>query len=189
MSIITASVWIAVWFFLPAAAANMAPIIAARLPLLKRFNLPLDFGSSWRAVRLFGDHKTWRGLIVGVLVSSATLWLEYRLASHLPYFPLGYKDFGVPTLLPIWLLGPLLGFGALAGDAVKSFFKRRQGMAPGESWFLIDQIDSLLGAMFTSLFVIILPLEIYIAAFILWPLADLLISFVGHKIGLKEAFL
>jgi CDP-2,3-bis-(O-geranylgeranyl)-sn-glycerol synthase len=47
-----------------------------------------------------------------------------------------------------WLsLGFLLGLGAMAGDAAKSFFKRRLGIAPGHPWIPFDQIDFQIGAL------------------------------------------
>lgn len=47
-----------------------------------------------------------------------------------------------------WLsLGLLLGLGAVSGDAVKSFFKRRLGIAPGRPWVPFDQLDFQVGAL------------------------------------------
>ncbi|RMD58557.1 CDP-archaeol synthase, partial [Candidatus Woesearchaeota archaeon] len=44
-------------------------------------------------------------------------------------------------------IGFALGFGALLGDSVKSFFKRRMGIAPGKPWYIIDQLDYVIGAI------------------------------------------
>ena len=35
----------------------------------------------------------------------------------------------------------------MSGDAVKSSFKRRVGIAPGQPWFPADQLDFIVGAM------------------------------------------
>jgi CDP-2,3-bis-(O-geranylgeranyl)-sn-glycerol synthase len=35
----------------------------------------------------------------------------------------------------------------MAGDAVKSFFKRRVGVPPGGRWIPADEIDFIIGAM------------------------------------------
>ena len=160
----------------------MAPVIAAHMPVLKRWTTPLDFGLSRGGFRIFGDHKTWRGLICGIIAATVTLWLETRLASYLPYFP--------PQLVRAgWLLGPLLGFGAIAGDAVKSFIKRRRGFRSGDNWFLADQLDSIIGAILVSLLVVRLSWLVYLIALIGWPLLDLAVSYAGHRAGIKERFL
>jgi CDP-2,3-bis-(O-geranylgeranyl)-sn-glycerol synthase len=44
-------------------------------------------------------------------------------------------------------LGLRFGVGAMAGDAVKSFVKRRVGIAPGRPFVPWDQIDFVLGAL------------------------------------------
>jgi CDP-2,3-bis-(O-geranylgeranyl)-sn-glycerol synthase len=74
-----------------------------------------------------------------------------------------------------WLgVGLRLGAGAMTGDAVKSFFKRRAGIAPGEPWIPFDQMDFALGALT-----------------LVWPVAELswadaaaivLLSAIGHVV-------
>jgi hypothetical protein len=47
-----------------------------------------------------------------------------------------------------WLAtGLRFGFGAVAGDAAKSFFKRRLAIAPGSPWIPFDQLDFAVGAL------------------------------------------
>jgi CDP-2,3-bis-(O-geranylgeranyl)-sn-glycerol synthase len=41
-------------------------------------------------------------------------------------------------------------FGALLGDIIESFFKRRVGRKRGEDWIPFDQIDFILGVLFFS---------------------------------------
>ena len=54
------------YFFVPAYVANMSPVVVRnRFPSLAA---PIDGGLSWRGRRLLGDHKTWRGLLVGIVV-------------------------------------------------------------------------------------------------------------------------
>ena len=115
-------------FLITAGVANMAPPLVVKL--FPTWNTPLDFGKSFRGIRIFGDHKTWRGLILGTLISGLG-WLIYSLLikKSSNYF-----------------LGFQLGFGALFGDAIKSFFKRRIGVKSGQSWFPFDQIDWILGS-------------------------------------------
>lgn len=115
----------------PAYAANMAP------PLLKFFwkgpNPPISR-------RWLGDHKTWGGVAAGLVAATATAgaqaWIGWN-ASLVSY--------------DSWpLLGLALGAGALGGDALKSFFKRRRGIAPGRRWIPADQLDFVLGALIVA---------------------------------------
>jgi CDP-2,3-bis-(O-geranylgeranyl)-sn-glycerol synthase len=150
-----------IWFMLPAGFANMAPIPAARL--LPSWNAPLDCGRSLGGTRIFGDHKTVRGLVIGVAVGAlvflAQEWLWARSEPIRSISVLNYAS------APAWL-GAWMSFGALVGDLVKSFFKRRLGRKPGAPWFPFDQIDWIVGALALS-----------------WPFVALSPAFAGVSIA------
>ena len=42
-------------------------------------------------------------------------------------------------------LGLRFGIGAMAGDSIKSFFKRRTNIPPDEPWIPFDEVDFALG--------------------------------------------
>ena len=175
---------LALWFFVPAGAANAAPIVAAHTPALARYTTPLDFGRTFRGRPLLGANKTWRGLLAGVLLAVAVLWIEQTLVASSPrlahLLDLNYAH------LPTLLLGPLFGIGALGGDALKSFFKRRVAIRPGQSWFPFDQLDFVVGAGLLTLPVVRLPLGAYSWSLLIWPVIHLASSFVGYLLGLKD---
>lgn len=175
----------AFWFMLPAATANGAPIITARLPWLQRWNARLDFGKKFHGRPLLGSHKTWRGLISGMLIATLVLWLQQELIAHIQWF--GNFSGGVNyAALPTWLLGPLFGLGALGGDAIESFFKRRHGTNSGKSWFPFDQIDYIVGALLVSLPFIVLTLRQYIFTVIIWFGLHIASTYAGWRLGLKD---
>lgn len=163
----------AFFFFLPAGIANMVPVFAAKLPFLRKYNQPLDFGKSFRGKRILGNHKTIRGFIVGILGGVGVVLIE----SHI-----------MQISNPI-LLGFLLSFGALAGDSIKSFFKRRIGIPSGATWFPFDQIDYILGGLLLSLFVVRLSLWHYVTIFLLYFVLHIATTTVGYFLKLKEAAL
>lgn len=172
------------WFFLPAGVANMTPIFVARFPGLRCWNAPLDGGLTYRGVRIFGENKTWRGLICGMIAATVVLALQQWLAEHsaaIQTLTAGYDYPALPTLL----LGPLLGFGALAGDAIESFFKRQHRVPPGDSWFPFDQIDYIIGGALACLPVLQLTLMQYAVLLLIWFGMHLLVSFIGYVLGLK----
>ncbi|MFA5128657.1 MAG: CDP-2,3-bis-(O-geranylgeranyl)-sn-glycerol synthase [Patescibacteria group bacterium] len=132
------------YFMLPAYIANMAPVFAKKLGVLKFFSKPIDGGRTFRGKPIFGTHKTWRGFVVGVVAAIAIVWLQYFLYSIPIFQKISLLDY---LKINPWLFGFLMGFGALFGDLVKSFFKRRVNFAPGTPWFPFDQIDFVLGVL------------------------------------------
>lgn len=171
------------WFFLPAALANAMPVVAAKLPYLRSLSFPLDGGMIWKGKRLLGEHKTIRGIVVGMLTGVAFVTLQRYLYDAFPaFFTFGPFDYGSAN--PIGL-GLALGLGPLVGDAIKSFFKRQQNIESGDMWFPFDQIDYILGAIVFSLPFYVFPVVDYVVIIVVGFLANVVTNFVSHRVGLK----
>lgn len=176
---------LAIWIFLPAGAANVAPIFAAHLPYIKRLDAPLDLGQMFGGRPLLGSHKTWRGLAAGIVLATIVVWLQQVIASRLNMrFPVMATAY---LRHPALLLGLLFALGALGGDAVESFFKRRAGVPPGKSWVPFDQLDYIAGASLLTATLIRVPLALYGLAFITWLLIHMVASLIGYLVGLKAS--
>jgi CDP-2,3-bis-(O-geranylgeranyl)-sn-glycerol synthase len=177
----------ALWFFLPAGLANASPVFANKIPILGTLGMPLDGGKHFRGKRIFGDHKTVRGLAVGTLTGSVTGAIQYVVFQSVGFI----QNMSLTDYRSFWwavLLGALLGFGALAGDAVKSFFKRQFSVPSGKSWFPFDQIDYIVGGLLASSLVVDLPQRsAYIWIGLVWFLIHPAATFVGWLLGLKES--
>jgi len=172
------------WFFLPAGLANMTPIFAAKLPLLSKLNFPLDGYATFRGKRIFGSHKTLRGLLSGIIVGILTVYLQVFLYSALPFVRV-FVALDYTALRP-WLLGLLASLGALAGDAVRSFFKRQLGMVPGKPWFPFDQLDYVIGGVaLTALYIRLTPVQ-YLLLIALWFCLHPAATLLGFWMKLKE---
>jgi CDP-2,3-bis-(O-geranylgeranyl)-sn-glycerol synthase len=78
-----------------------------------------------------------------------------------------------------------MGFGALLGDAIESFFKRQARVKPGNTWFPFDQIDYIIGGLLFSLPVITLGVKYYFLILVVWLLLHLISSYIGYLLGLK----
>lgn len=175
----------AIWFFLPAGLANAAPVFAAKLPGLRSWDTPIDFGRKFRGKRILGDNKTWRGVVFGIFLATVTLALQVwafnnfgwaqDVANNINYF-----------ILPVFILGPLFAIGALGGDALESFFKRQRGIQSGKSWFPFDQLDYIVGGLIASFFVIELTMQEYLAVVVVWFCLHIIATFVGYLIGLRD---
>ncbi len=174
---------LALFFFFPAGVANSTPVFVAKIPILKKFNYPLDFNLKFRGKRILGSHKTIRGLISGILMGIVTMHLEYFLFKNSidPISPIDY------TQINLTLLGGLLGAGAVIGDSVKSFFKRRVGIKPGAPWIGPDQADYIIGGILFSLLYIQLPIIYYILIAISYLIIHPISTVIGYYIKLKDA--
>jgi CDP-2,3-bis-(O-geranylgeranyl)-sn-glycerol synthase len=171
------------WFFVPAYLANMAPVLAqGHLQWLDR---PLDGGRTWRGTRIFGAHKTWRGIVAGTVVGVAAVAAQRLIYDAGWLRALAAVDYGDTTLL----LGVLLGLGTGIGDAIKSFFKRRLAIAPGETWLGFDQLDFMVGAFVAALPVHAPSFPAFVLCLPIVMGGTILVTIVGYELGLKESWI
>lgn len=98
---------------------------------------PVDFGGYFcDGKRIIGDGKTYRGLAGGIMVGTMVALLQ-------PYlYPSVYDDFNSSLIF-----GLIITSGAVSGDMVKSFFKRRLGIERGKPFIPVDQSDFIWGAL------------------------------------------
>ena len=107
--------------------ANMAPPFVRFWP---GWNPPIS-------ERYLGGHKTVIGFFFGIVVAVAVSFLQDRA-----------QWTGNLISYDRWiLLGVAAGLGAIAGDSLKSFFKRRFNIAPGHAWIPFDQLDFVFGGL------------------------------------------
>jgi CDP-2,3-bis-(O-geranylgeranyl)-sn-glycerol synthase len=130
--------------------ANVAPWATARI-LSGYWRAPLDSGATFTdGTRILGDHKTWRGLIVGTF----TCGVVARLLQ-----------------LPL-LLGIAFGLLSLAADTASSFVKRRLRLLPGTEIPGLDQLPEAL----VPLVVLSHPLGLHLTDSIVIALVFLLLD-------------
>ncbi|KAB2948433.1 MAG: hypothetical protein MPEBLZ_01825 [Candidatus Methanoperedens nitroreducens] len=116
------------WLMLPAYMANPTAVVFGG-------GTPIDLGKNWKdGRRIFGDGKTFRGLIGGTICGVITGLIQMQVT------PL--HNLGTFTYISIFTLS----FGALLGDMTKSFFKRRLGYERGAKFPIVDQLDFVAGA-------------------------------------------
>jgi CDP-2,3-bis-(O-geranylgeranyl)-sn-glycerol synthase len=86
----------------------------------------------------------------------------------------------------------LLSIGALLGDAVKSFFKRRAGRERGAKWPIADQYDLVVGSLLLlvifdpSWFLAEITLPRFLVILIITPILHRLVNLVGYAARLKD---
>ena len=167
----------ALWIMLPAYVPNSAAAVLGG-------GAPIDGKRSWRdGRRIFGDGKTWRGLVLGIASGFIAGLILIFLQSEF-----GWDFLPVLTVTSVFLLAT----GALLGDLVKSFFKRRLGKNSGDPWLIADQYDLVAGAFLLTIifdyswFVSVMTVPIFIIILIITPLLHRGINFIGYITGIKK---
>jgi CDP-2,3-bis-(O-geranylgeranyl)-sn-glycerol synthase len=157
---------------------------------------PIDFGRrDKKGRRLLGGGKTWSGLGWGVLGGVAV-----GCAMELIYWYAG--DWGEEYLIDFSPgAGSALGFvglllavclGAMFGDLLFSFCKRKVGLKRGKRAPLVDQLDFLAGAwVFMVIFYPVWTFDNFsawhaIAILIIVPILHVITNLIAFKIGKKK---
>jgi CDP-2,3-bis-(O-geranylgeranyl)-sn-glycerol synthase len=167
----------ALWIMLPAYVPNSAAALFGG-------GMPIDGGRTHRdGRRILGDGKTWRGFILGVAAGIVIGLLEIWIR-QLPGFEV------LPALtVPVVIL---LATGALLGDLVKSYLKRRLGRERGAPWLIADQYDLVVGAFALVLlfdyswFISTMTLPILVIILIITPILHKTVNVIGYLMRVKE---
>jgi len=145
-------------------AANGAPVIAKNA-LGNRLNAPLDGGAVlYDGKPLFGPTKTMRGIVASLLATPLAAWL----------MGLG------------WELGVLVAAGAMTGDLLSSFVKRRMTLPSSSMALGLDHVpESLLPLLASSL---LLPLSLLdvLAGVAIFCAGALLLSPLLYRLNLRD---
>ena len=140
---------------MPVILGGVANMVFTKTPLYKNHRAPMDGGRVWRdGKRIFGDNKTWIGFasMVGLTAASQVGWGQFCARRGLDALHDVYR---VRKNTPALNLksGLLYGLAYAACELPNSFIKRRFDIRPGKTergaagsvFFVVDQIDSLLG--------------------------------------------
>ncbi|TFG29823.1 MAG: CDP-2,3-bis-(O-geranylgeranyl)-sn-glycerol synthase [Promethearchaeota archaeon] len=174
--------WIAILvfsllFIFPAYVSNAGMVLVGG-------GKPIDKGKYFRdGKRIFGDHKTWNGLIKGPLYVGIPISIGVALI-FLIFWPLiadfqrgsakeglyviyedisYYQYYFIGGTFPIGFISLIVriilcAYGAAIGDLIGSFLKRRFNLESGAPAPLIDQLDfAVFALLFTSIPAIIWP--------------------------------
>ncbi|MBO3802315.1 MAG: CDP-2,3-bis-(O-geranylgeranyl)-sn-glycerol synthase [Candidatus Brockarchaeota archaeon] len=148
---------VGVYRFLPAYLANASALAFGGGRALDGNRLFLD------GKPLLGSHKTLRGFAAGIAAGTFV----------------GLVQGDAPV-------GLAMGFGAVLGDAVGAFLKRRLSIPPGEPFPGLDQFDFLIGAYAVSFPILALPPASVLLVFICTPAIHVVSNYVSCALGIKK---
>jgi len=175
----------ALWFFLPAYVANPMAVVFGG-------GTPIDLGRTLSdGQRVFGDGKTWRGLIGGTL-AGALLGLLLTLPFQV-LAPTSSWSFG--SSVDALLASGVLAFGALLGDLAGAFIKRRRRLPRGAKARGLDQYDFVVGALLVSLVIPSWSVPRFfsgdallglVAIIVITPALHRAVNLLGYRMGKKH---
>ncbi|MCI4368102.1 MAG: CDP-archaeol synthase [Thermoplasmata archaeon] len=176
------------WVLTPTFIANSS----ATLP--RGRGPPMDFGRVWKGDgrRILGPSKSWSGFLFGTFFALPFgLFMAYLINIAPPSLDL-VPHFGSSVLAAVPVVLLLTG-GAMTGDALGSFIKRRLDRPSGSRTILLDQMPFVLVPV--GLGVLLFP-STFDATFlnvegVLWLLLFTLgfhqaFNWVGYLVGLKK---
>ncbi len=159
----------AIWYILPAYVTNSSAVLFAG-------KSPMDSGAKFLdGKRILGPGKTWKGFVGAVL-------LGCLVGAAQAFF----------STSETFVLAIFLAVGAMVGDAIGSFVKRRLGLERGEAAPFLDQWDFLFGAfIFNGLGTIFLDLNfpsllIILLILVLTTFLHLLTNWIAYELNLKS---
>jgi len=171
------------YFFLPAYFTNMTPPLIRRVGLFNFLDKPVDFGRKFKGQPILGKNKSWRGVIsgpiIGILAAGLQLWLyRFSFIKEISFF--NYLE------INILAFGFLISTGAVFGDLLFAFIKRRLKMEPGQRFIPFDQTNYVIGAaLFLTPFLKI-NILIWITIFLLTFFLHLIFNRIGYLLGLHK---
>jgi CDP-2,3-bis-(O-geranylgeranyl)-sn-glycerol synthase len=174
---------LAIWVGLPAWIANSTPVLGGG-------GRPIDGEHYFRdGRRLLGKGKTIRGFLVGIIFGTLIGVVQFFAAPYLRPLLAMYVTVTAEMDYVLFMQIPtaiLMSFGALVGDLVGSFIKRRVNIKSGDPSPVMDQLGFIIMALIfaapifapSPVFVIIL---VIVTFFVHW-----FSNVLGYLLGLKN---
>ena len=182
---------------MPVVIGGAANMVFTKTTLYHRHRSPIDGGKSCSdGRRIFGDNKTWVGFF-GMIAATSIAQMLWGLLSA-SFYTIGsrnelYCHFD-NTFLFNAVAGVLFGLAYVIFELPNSFIKRRIGIQPGKTahglrgiaFFIIDQIDSLLGVVLILALISGLTVPQYIQYIILGALTHIALNASLYALRIRK---
>jgi len=167
----------ALLIILPAYAANGFPPLA-------RGHRPIDMKRNWLDKnRIFGDGKTFEGFGFGLFAGFVIGALESYLYPDLNSYAMQY---GVKLPLINLYIAFLIALGALSGDLIGSFLKRRLRLKRGADVPLLDQWNFIIGAVLFVYWFTDITIWMFLIMLLITPIVHRAANIIAHRIKIKK---
>ncbi len=143
--------------------------MANAAPLLLGGGAPLDGGKYFLdGQRILGAHKTVRGFFAGIIAGSLIGLAESPVDSRL------------------LLGGFMIALGAVLGDLLGAFFKRRMRIRPGSPLPIVDQLDFVFGGLLLGQVFFQMNLLSVLIVILVTPPIHLGTNYGAYLLGIKR---
>lgn len=172
----------------PVILAAIFHMVVVRYDWASATTYPLDHKMTFRSHRVFGDNKTYRGVLVMVASSIALTYLYAFLVSNSKGLTeMNLLDF--ESYSPLFY-GILYGLGYVIGELPNSFAKRQLGITAGKSTSfiqrLIDQLDSVVVILLLLLAFSNFTLKHFWVGILFYGLLHLAINYLLFLLNLRK---
>lgn len=143
--------------------------VANAAPLLFGGGRTLDGGRKLSDGQpIFGSHKTVRGVVAGILAGSVIGLAESLVDPRLA------------------LAGFMIALGAVLGDLLGAFIKRRLSVEPGRAFPILDQLDFVIGSLLLGYAFFPIGFLSVILFVIVTPPIHLATNYGAYLLGIKK---
>lgn len=143
--------------------------VANAAPLLFGGGRTLDGGRKLSDGQpIFGSHKTVRGVVAGILAGSVIGLAESLVDPRLA------------------LAGFMIALGAVLGDLLGAFIKRRLSVEPGRAFPILDQLDFVIGSLLLGYAFFPIGFLSIILFVIVTPPIHLATNYGAYLLGIKK---
>lgn len=181
---------------MPLILGGISNMILCKTKIYKRYNTPIDSNTNWiDGNRVFGDNKTVIGFISMIVFTVIFQVLWGTVSGELKVDTLNewYNIHSNNVLYNIWI-GALTGTVYMLCELPNSFIKRRLGIPSGKTinskvgklFFIVDQIDSLIGVFIILMIYGGITIHKYIAYIIIGGLTHITINIVLYLIKVRK---
>jgi CDP-2,3-bis-(O-geranylgeranyl)-sn-glycerol synthase len=162
----------------------MTPPLAKKAGIFKFFDRPVDFNKKFRGEPLLGPHKTWRGVVLGIFVGFLVACFQKYLYRFAIIQKLSLLDYAQINIL---LFGTLISSGAVFGDLISAFVKRRLRLKPGAKFLPFDQTNYVIGDYIFLTPFFKTDIQVWITLFVSTFFLHIIFNRIGYHLNLHGA--
>lgn len=175
----------------PVISGGIFHMLVVSLKFGDRWAIPLDAGLRFRGRRIFGDHKTWRGLFV---IIAATIGFS-GVQAFLDRSFAGLAELNLTRDLSYswWEIGLIWGLAYALPELPNSFVKRQIEIRPGQRgsgiggyfFLFLDQADSPMGCGLAAWVFFSWPISWALMLALIGTAVHLLLNLSLYGVGLR----
>jgi len=164
----------------------MTPPLANKANVLNFLNKPIDSNKKFNDEPILGSHKTWRGAISGMIIGILIIYIQKFLYQFIWIQEISFFNYKEINIL---LLGSLLCGGAVFGDLLFAFVKRRLKLKPGTEFLPFDQTNYVIGTYIFFSLTSFLKIDnlVWIILLILTFFLHIIVNRIGYYLRLHQA--